>query len=655
MERDPKGAIALIKAELSGKAVTSGAGAGAARARLYAMLVDAYQNAGDIAAARAAAALGLESLTTADADDSGLRRRLQLTGIKLLEQQGQIDRAATEYEQASASVRANAPDFVCVLGDRGYLRYLVGRPVDAAVDAINAYRLARDQGHHEIQLAAGQLLARLYSQYGVYDDALALADEAVAFYAHSPKQALLSDAYLFRGDVLFSLGKPEAADADFLKSRALLQSIDDPVALSFTQQRLCKVAAEMVAHRADAPTVCHAAYEIAEAVKNPVSVKIALAELGRIEFAKGHARGAILLWDRVLANDGIDIPKDLRAEVYGLRGRARAQVADAVGALRDTDIYVESLQEDRKTRSAGQVALLNAKFTIALKDEEIARVRAEASATELVTSQRAFIRNLVAATASATIAIGAGLFGAWLWHRRKLALDARNAAEERLAAIGRLTGGVAHDFNNLVNVLQQAIGLLARRETVARDAGAVDLIQQARRASELCADITSQLLSVSRQQNLKPEAVEMEGYLRDVLPLLERAAGPTIKVVVEVREPKPVAWVDRRQLTAALLNLATNARDAMGDAGVLAVRASAQANRRTRIDVVDEGCGMTPEVLARAVEPFYSTKAVGKGSGLGLSMVQGFAAQSGGSLEIASAPNQGTTVSLWLPAEGAST
>ena len=275
-------------------------------------------------------------------------------------------------------------------------------------------------------------------------------------------------------------------------------------------------------------------------------------------------------------------------------------------------------------------ALLNVKFALALKDEELAKLRAEQRSHELDASRQALIRDAIAAAAVATIVAIAALLSAWLWHRRKIAVDARAAAEERLAAVGRLTGGVAHDFNNLLSVIHQAAGLLALRESVKADAIAEQLVEQARRAARLCADITSQLLSFARQQNLSPEPVDLDRCLREALPLLERAAGTSVKVVLETHVPMPQAWVDRRQLTAALLNLVSNARDALPDGGTVTVRVTPDRDRMVRIDVVDDGHGMRPEALARATEPFYSTKAVGDGSGLGLSMVHGFATQSGG-------------------------
>jgi signal transduction histidine kinase len=644
MESDPRAAIAQIQTEIL--RTPAGSNVALSRAHLYAMLMDAYQNSGEIALARDASAHGIQALTTVDGP--GLRHRLLFTEIMLNQVQGHIAQAAADYEQAAQSVPDDSPDLVCVLGDRGYLRFLVGGRIDAAVDAMRAYRLAGDLGLGQIRLSAGQLLARLYAQYGLYDEALKLADDGVAFYLHAPNKVLLSDAYLFRGDIFVNKEDYSAAEADFLKSRALLEVAGDRFAQSFTLQRLCLVAAKMPNH-SDAPTTCHGAYELANAVKNPISAKLVLVALGQIEFGKGHDKEAIGLWDRALAEDGVDLPKRTRSTIYSLRAQAKQRLGDTVGALRDISLHVNSLENERQARSADQSALLKLMMDSALKSEELAKVRAEARVAEMAISRQTFIRNLFIAATILLIAMVP--LGMWSWHRRKVVVP-RRAAEARLVALGQLTGGIAHDFNNLLGVLYQTIGLLARRESVAQDPVALDLVQQAQQAGEIGADITKQLLSFARQQNLKPEAVNMSAFLLDARPLLERAAGTTMTVHVETQDATSVAWVDRRQLTAALLNLVANSRDAKSDTFI--VRTYTDAGRRIRIDAIDRGCGMTPAVLARALEPFYSTKAVGAGSGLGLSTVQGFVSQSSGSLKIISESNRGTTVSLWLPSVGAS-
>jgi signal transduction histidine kinase len=642
IERDPKMAITRIGAALAGTAAAPGAGV--SRAHLYAMLMDANQNAGEIGAARDAAARGLDALTAADGDT--LRRRLQLTGIMLLEVQGHIEQAAAEYEKAAADVPDGAPDLACVLGDRGYLRYLVGGRVDAAVDAMRAYRLAGALGRDKIRLSAGQLLARLYSQYGLYDEALKLANEAVEFYAHSSDQTLLSDAYLFRGDVLLNKEAYAAAREDFLKSRALLESVGDRFALSFTLQRLCTVAAKMPDQK-DASAICHDAADLGNSVKNPVAVKFVLAALAQIKLGEGHTKEAIDLWDQALANDGVNLPSRTPSAIYSQRAQARARTGDVVGAFEDMSLYVKALEQERKARSADQAALVKVVTDSILTGEELARMRAEARAAELTASRQILIRNLV--LAAAILVIAAFVLGMWSWHRRKLVEKEREAAEERLATIGRLISGIAHDFNNLLCIIQLAIGSLTRRKAVASDTAAGDLLGQVRLAAKDCADITSKLLSFARQDTLQPEALEMGQFLKDLRPLLARTAGLAIGMQLEIQEPSPVAWVDRRQLTIALLNLTANARDAMSLGGVIIFHTLTDADGRVRIDVKDDGRGMSPEQLSRAIEPFYSTKPLGQGSGLGLSMVEGFAAQSGGAFAIVSSPERGTTASLWLP------
>ncbi|MEE4359906.1 MAG: ATP-binding protein [Pseudomonadales bacterium] len=230
----------------------------------------------------------------------------------------------------------------------------------------------------------------------------------------------------------------------------------------------------------------------------------------------------------------------------------------------------------------------------------------------------------------------------------------------KMEAVGQLTSGVAHDFNNLLTVIVGNLELLAMRLDDPDSEG--EELDQAMAASRRAADLTSKLLSFSRRQTLKPEVVEPGPMLDDMHDLLRRALGEAVTVAVEVL---PGTWhceVDRSQLENALLNLAINGRDAMESGGRLSIVASARqvdADEAERLElaagdyvsfsVVDTGCGMPPELLDHVFEPFFSTKPQGQGTGLGLSMVYGFARQSGGGVAIDSAPGAGTTVELLLP------
>jgi len=238
------------------------------------------------------------------------------------------------------------------------------------------------------------------------------------------------------------------------------------------------------------------------------------------------------------------------------------------------------------------------------------------------------------------------------------------AHSQRLEAIGQLTGGIAHDFNNLLTIMSGSLQLLELEQEQRPEA--TELIASALRSVTRGAELTSKLLAFARRQRLNPRAVAVRELLRDIELMLKRTLGETIRIQVECAEALPNAWADSTQLDTALVNLALNARDAMPRGGELTLTASERwvgPDERTAelapghyvmFSVADTGHGMTPETLARAVEPFFTTKDAGRGSGLGLSMVYGFVRQSGGHLWFDSELGYGTRVDLLLPVAKAS-
>ncbi|TNC63109.1 PAS domain S-box protein [Rubellimicrobium roseum] len=229
---------------------------------------------------------------------------------------------------------------------------------------------------------------------------------------------------------------------------------------------------------------------------------------------------------------------------------------------------------------------------------------------------------------------------------------------QKMEAMGQLTGGVAHDFNNLLTPIIGSLDrLLTRGVGSPRERQLMDgALQSAERAKTL----VQRLLAFARRQPLQPTAVDVRELVGSMADLIASTTGPRIDVRVELPADLPPALADANQLEMALLNLAVNARDAMPEGGTLTIsaeRISVRTGRRTklrpghyvRLSVQDTGVGMDEATLARAVEPFFSTKGIGRGTGLGLSMVHGLASQLGGGLTISSSPGQGTTVSLWLP------
>jgi signal transduction histidine kinase/ActR/RegA family two-component response regulator len=225
---------------------------------------------------------------------------------------------------------------------------------------------------------------------------------------------------------------------------------------------------------------------------------------------------------------------------------------------------------------------------------------------------------------------------------------------QKIEAIGQLTGGVAHDFNNLLMVISGGLDMLDRQTDPDRRHRLMDgMIQAAQRGASL----TRQLLAFSRRQKLRPEPVDIALQIGGMRELLDRSLRGDVHVEFDFPESLWPVEVDPGELELVLLNLAVNARDAMPNGGTIVVRGenlpglSDQeiAGDYVRLSVIDTGIGMGPELLSRVFEPFFTTKDVGKGSGLGLAQVHGFATQSRGTVRIKSNLGQGTSVELYLP------
>jgi signal transduction histidine kinase len=235
------------------------------------------------------------------------------------------------------------------------------------------------------------------------------------------------------------------------------------------------------------------------------------------------------------------------------------------------------------------------------------------------------------------------------------------AQAQKMEAVGRLTGGVAHDFNNLLLVISASLDLAA--QLAENDDHLSRLIAAAQKATGRGERLTGQLLAFSRNQALHPEIRPINELVREFDVLASRILGDMVEVEFDLGRDAWVCEVDPAQFGAALLNLALNARDAMPSGGKVTIRtrnveldareAAAIVNARpgsfVLVTVQDTGIGMTPEVLRRAVEPFFTTKEVGRGTGLGLSQVYGFVRQSGGFAHLESTPGAGTTVRIYFP------
>jgi PAS domain S-box-containing protein len=227
---------------------------------------------------------------------------------------------------------------------------------------------------------------------------------------------------------------------------------------------------------------------------------------------------------------------------------------------------------------------------------------------------------------------------------------------QKMEAIGHLTGGVAHDFNNLLMAIQGSLELLKRR--MPADPQLTQFLDNALQGAQRGAALTQRMLAFARRQELNLQAVDITDLVRGMTDLLQSSLGPSVQIETRFPLGLPKITADANQLELALLNLAMNARDAMPNGGSIVI--SAHERRVTKepgikpgryacVSVTDTGTGMDEETLMHAIEPFYTTKGVGKGTGLGLPMVHGMAEQSGGKLVLKSKPGEGTTVELCLP------
>jgi PAS domain S-box-containing protein len=248
---------------------------------------------------------------------------------------------------------------------------------------------------------------------------------------------------------------------------------------------------------------------------------------------------------------------------------------------------------------------------------------------------------------------------------RMKALEDQLRQSQKMEAVGQLVGGIAHDFNNLLGIITGNLDLAQRK----LEPGSKPLRQVTRAlsAAERGAVLTRRLLNFSRQTPVRPEAVDVNDAIRDIHDLIQKSLTSAISINLDLEDDLPPALTIRGDLEDALVNLSINARDAMPDGGRLTIHthlyektpnqaslSELQPGHYVRIDISDTGCGMSPAVAAKIFEPFFTTKETGKGTGLGLAMVYGFARRSSGLVTVHSEPDAGSTFNIYLPAaEGA--
>lgn len=295
--------------------------------------------------------------------------------------------------------------------------------------------------------------------------------------------------------------------------------------------------------------------------------------------------------------------------------------------------------------AAAAIIAIAATFSLirAEGDRRLAR-REQFAETDRATQLEAAVADRTAELAQANLALRNEMT------ERAVAEDQLRQAQ-KMEAVGQLTGGIAHDFNNMLAVVVGGLELAQRWLADAPDK-AQRHIHNALDGANRAADLTRRLLAFARSEPARPEMMVVDDSIAAFAELIERTIGDRIALTLDLQAPGLAAWLDRQQFENALLNLAVNARDAMESHGSLTIRTLGDGEDEPAalaVQVIDTGCGMSPDVLERVFDPFYTTKPAGQGTGLGMSQVFAFCRQSDGEVQIQSTEGEGTSVAMLLP------
>ncbi|CAN5539705.1 hypothetical protein BH09PSE4_BH09PSE4_22030 [soil metagenome] len=363
-------------------------------------------------------------------------------------------------------------------------------------------------------------------------------------------------------------------------------------------------------------------------------------ELSRLAMATVNGVGT---WTYEIASDRLITDVGF-AHLYGLDREAAAAGIPMADALRN--IHPDDL--------AAAARKLEANRTVAGVGQGEYRIRRGDGQWRWVLSRSHTIADAEGRPASA--------LGVVLDVTEQRAMEDQLRQAQKMEAVGQLTGGLAHDFNNLLTAISGAMEMLQVRLGQERYDALPAYVNSAQSATRRAAALTHRLLAFSRRQTLDPRPTDVNRLIGEIEELVRRTVGPGVRVEVETDPALAPALIDANQLENALLNLCINARDAMGGEGVIhistrnvtledgaAEELDVAPGDYLRLDIADAGAGMSADVISRAFDPFFTTKPMGEGTGLGLSMIYGFARQSGGQIAIDSEVGLGTTMSLYLP------
>jgi signal transduction histidine kinase len=585
----------------------------------------------------------------------------------LVSAQGQFRLAESEIKSLDLGPAATDVERYRIGTFQGYLWRMLGK-AEAALPALARSLDLATKMHDDLRILSALLaVGRAYMDSGDFDRASAEAAAARRLATRLGAEGALSDIYDFMADIAGRRGDHAAelrASLEALEHARrsgskkwlsmMLVALSDSYLSSGDYAQALKYAKEglpLMIERNDVTDVQSTLFDEG----------LAYIGLGNLATGQRLAEGAIA---RTLAGGDLMDGRDLLREYERALERAGYLTMALEVYHRYTETNEKFMTHERQRtflelsaqfddeRKVAELEILRRDSAIKAskvreQQLELAKVKAESTAANADASRATLARD-VAIYVALSLLVGI-VTAAWALRRRHDLAQGRKASAERLAALGRLTGGIAHEFNNQLTVVQQALGLLAGKSYLTTDPEGGALIEELKDSSRSLAETTAQLQSFSRQQNLRPQAIPLAPFLHSKRTVLERTAGSSATIQTNIENDAVSVWVDERQLLSALINLVANARDAMGATGSIVIDVATADQEFTRISVIDKGVGMDVETLSRAAEPFFSTKPLGAGTGLGLSMVDGFVRQSGGRLSLSSEVARGTTASMILP------
>jgi signal transduction histidine kinase len=560
--------------------------------------------------------------------------------------QGEFLKAEAEFKLIDFDLAASDIERYRLLMFSGYLSRTLGKD-EAALPVLERAKDLATNMHDPLRILCATLaVGRLYIDSGNFDRGSAEAEAARHLAAQLGEEGALADAWEFTADIAVRRGD-SAADR-----RASLVALEH-ARRSGSSKWLSTTLGSLADSYLDSGNYAESLKYSKEGLQymlrrnDRVDIESTLFLEGMAYIGLGRVKEG-----QQLAEDGVK--KTLAGgNLLAARGqlfqyeRALEHAGYLTLALEVYHRYTDTSEKFMTSERQRAFLELSAQFDNERKAAELDKLKAESSAASAIASRATLVRN-ISIYVGLSLLLGT-LMTAWTLRRRRDVAQARKASAERLAALGRLTGGIAHEFNNQLTVVQQALGLLAKRPYLTTDPEGKALLEELQDSSRVLANTTEQLQSFSRQQNLRQQSIPLAAFLQSNRTVLARTAGTTMALQINIESEPLSTWADERQLLAALINLVANARDASNETGSILIEVAAQDQRSVRISVIDSGMGMDAEILSRAAEPFFTTKPVGGGTGLGLSMVDGFVRQSGGRLILSSEMGRGTVATMILP------